>query len=337
MSLERPRQGAEPSPSRASLRIRGAASRARASRLPGTIALLAVYAVMLILLSVLSPYFLSVNNFLDVLLAVAVIGIISLGMTMVIVSGGLDLSVGAVVALVGVTIAQMEPRIGIGGASLLGLLVGVVFGLINGLAVTWIGINPLITTLATLSIARGLAFVFSGGLTQVVMSETFGWWGRGFVFKVVPVPVVILLILLVISHIVFRYSTYGRAIYAIGGNQQASRLAGIPVKRTQRLVYLVCSIGAAIGGILLTAELGAGAPQAATGIELSVIAAVILGGTSLAGGKGTIPGTFLGVLIMGTLNNGLVLLNVSAYYQEIARGLVLLLAVAVDQLRVRRQ
>jgi ribose transport system permease protein len=126
-------------------------------------------------------------------------------------------------------------------------------------------------------------------------------------------------------------------LYAIGGNPQASRLAGIGVKRIQRLVYVVCGVGAAIGGILLTSELGAGAPQAATGIELSVIAAVILGGTSLSGGKGTITGTFLGVMIMGTLNNGLVLLNVSAYYQEIARGLVLLLAVALDQLRVRNR
>jgi ribose transport system permease protein len=305
------------------------------SRLPASIGLIAAYIVMLILLSILSPYFFSVNNFLDILLAVAVIGIISIGMTMVIVSGGLDLSVGAVVALVGVAIAQAQPVIGMGGAVALGFLVGIIFGLINGLAVTWIGINPLITTLATLSLARGLAFVLSGGLTQPVLDEGFGFWGRGFVFGIVPVPVVILLVLLVASHFVFRYSTFGRALYAIGGNPRASRLAGLGVKRVQRLVYLVCAIGAAVGGILLTSELGAGAPQAATGIELSVIAAVILGGTSLAGGKGTIAGTFLGVLIMGTLNNGLVLLNVSAYYQEVARGLVLLGAVAMDQLRVR--
>jgi ribose transport system permease protein len=277
---------------------------------------------------------LSVQNFLDILLAVAVIGIISLGMTMVIVSGGLDLSVGAVVALTGIVIALAQSAVGLNGAVLLGLMVGVVFGLINGFAITWVGINPLITTLATLSLARGLAFVFSGGLTQPVLDEAFGFWGRGFVLGI-PVPVIILMVLLVMAHIVFRYAKFGRALYAIGGNPQASRLAGIRVKRTQRLVYLVCGIGAAIGGILLTSELGAGAPQAATGIEMSVIAAVILGGASLSGGKGAIPGTFLGVMFMGTLNNGLVLLNVSAYYQEIARGLVLLLAVAFDQLRVR--
>jgi ribose transport system permease protein len=306
------------------------------SQWPANLALIGVYAIMVAALSSLSPYFLSVQNFLDILLAVAVIGIISLGMTMVIVSGGLDLSVGAVVALVGVVIAQTQGAVGIAGAVLLGLMVGGVFGLINGFAVTWIGINPLITTLATLSLARGLAFVFSGGLTLPVMDEALGFWGRGFLFGI-PVPVVLLVLLLGVAHIVFRYSEFGRALYAIGGNPQASRLAGIGVKRIQRLVYVVCGIGAAIGGILLTSELGAGAPQAATGIELSVIAAVILGGASLSGGKGTIAGTFLGVMIMGTLNNGLVLLNVSAYYQEIARGLVLLLAVALDQLRVRNR
>lgn len=309
--------------------------RALVLRLPASTGLIVAYLLMVALFSILSPYFLSINNFLDILLAVAVIGIISIGMTMVIVSGGLDLSVGAVVALVGVVIAQMEPITGINVAVLLGLLVGVFFGLLNGLAITVVGINPLITTLATLSLARGLAFVFSGGLTQPVLSEAFGFWGRGFVLDFVPVPVVILLVLLVIGHLVFRYSTFGRALYAIGGNLPASRLAGIGVPRVQRWVYLICGIGAAIGGILLTSELGAGAPQAATGLELSVIAAVILGGTSLSGGKGTIPGTFLGVLIMGTLNNGLVLLNVSAYYQEVARGLVLLLAVAMDQWRLR--
>ncbi len=310
-------------------------ARAMGLRLPASTGLIAAYLLMVALFSILSPYFLSIGNFLDILLAVVVIGIISIGMTMVIVSGGLDLSVGAVVALVGVVIAQMEPVTGITVAVILGLLVGVAFGLLNGLAVTLFGINPLITTLATLSLARGLAFVLSGGLTQPVVSESFGFWGRGFVLRIVPVPVVILLVLLVIGHLVFRYSTFGRALYAIGGNMRASRLAGIGVPRIQRWVYLICGVGAALGGVLLTSELGAGAPQAATGLELSVIAAVILGGTNLSGGKGTIPGTFLGVLIMGTLNNGLVLLNISAYYQGVARGIVLLLSVAMDQLRLR--
>ena len=296
--------------------------------------LLGLYAALIVALSLLSPYFLSVNNFLNILLSVAIIGIISIGMTMLMVSGGLDLSVGGVVALVGVIIAGLSERIGVNGAVGMALLVGVLVGLINGFATTWVGINPLIATLATLSLSRGLAFVFSGGLTQVVLDEGFGFWGRESRLGV-PVPVIIYLALFAVGFVVLRYTTFGRAIYAIGGNPQASRLASVRVKRIQRIVYLLCALGAAVGGVVLTSQLAAGAPQAATGIELSVIAAVILGGTSLAGGSGSMIGTLLGVLIMGTLNNGLTLLSVDAYYQEIVRGLVLLLAVALDQLRKR--
>jgi ribose transport system permease protein len=296
--------------------------------------LLGTYTVLVVTLSILSPYFLSVNNFLNILLSVAIIGIISIGMTLLLISGGLDLSVGGVVALVGVTIAYTQTTLGIGGAVLMGLLVGLLFGLINGLAVTWVGINPLITTLGTMSVSRGLAFVFSGGLTQPVLDESFGFWGREFIFGI-PVPVVIFAIVFTLGYMVLRYTILGRAIYAIGGNPKASRLAGIHVTRVQMLVYVLCAGGAAVGGVLLTSQLAAAAPLAATGIELSVIAAVILGGTSLSGGTGTLLGTLLGVLIMGTLNNGLTLLSVNAYYQEIARGLVLLLAVAIDQLRNR--
>ena len=296
--------------------------------------LLGTYALLVITLSILSPYFLSVNNFLNILLSVAIIGIISVGMTLLLISGGLDLSVGGVVALVGVVIAQTQASLGIGGAVVMGVTVGMLFGLINGLAVTWVGINPLITTLGTMSVSRGLAFVFSGGLTQPVLDESFGFWGRDFIFGV-PVPVVIFAIFFTLGYIVLRHTVLGRAIYSIGGNPKASRLASIQVTRVQMLVYLLCATGGAVGGILLTSQLAAAAPQAATGIELSVIAAVILGGTSLSGGTGTLLGTLMGVLIMGTLNNGLTLLSVNAYYQEIARGLVLLLAVAIDQLRNR--
>jgi ribose/xylose/arabinose/galactoside ABC-type transport system permease subunit len=296
--------------------------------------LLGLYAALIVMLSILSPFFLSLNNFLNILLSVAIIGIISIGMTMLLVSGGLDLSVGGVVALVGVVIAGLAERIGIGGAVGAALLVGALIGMINGFAVTAIGINPLITTLATLSLARGLAFVFSGGLTQVVLDEGFRFWGRARMLGV-PVPVIIYLALFAVGYVVLRYTTFGRAIYAIGGNAQASRLASVRVTRIQRIVYLLSGLGAALGGIVLTSQLAAGAPQAATGIELSVIAAVILGGTSLAGGSGSMIGTLLGVLIMGTLNNGLTLLSVNAYYQEIVRGLVLLLAVALDQIRKR--
>ncbi len=299
-----------------------------------SLGLVAIYIVLLIVLSLKSPYFASLNNFLNILVAVSTIGIIAVAMTMVIVSGGIDLSVGSVVALSGVAVAQLSHHYAIWLCVGAALLVGAIVGLFNGVAVTRIGINPLIATLGTLSIARGLSFVFSGGLTQSIDNEGFGFLGRGFVFGV-PFQVIVMVILFIMVAFVMRATVFGRSIYAIGGNAHASRLAGLPVQNMQVAVYLLSGLSAALGGVFLASQLSAGAPAAAAGIELSVIAAVILGGTSLSGGKGTISGTLLGVLILGTLNNGLTLLNVSSYYQEVARGVVLLLAVGLDQARLR--
>lgn len=296
--------------------------------------LLGVYALLLVALSLKSPYFLSLNNFFNILVAVSTIGLVAVAMTLVIVSGGIDLSVGSIVALTGVCVAQLSHQMPIGAAVGIALLVGLLVGWFNGLAVTKIGINPLIATLGTLSIARGLAFVFSGGLTQSIDSEGFGFLGRGFVAGV-PFQVIVMAVLFGLAAWVMKFTTFGRGIYAVGGNATAARLAGLPVQRLQMTVYILSGACAALGGVFLASQLGAGAPASSSGLELSVIAAVILGGTSLSGGKGTIAGTLLGVLILGTLNNGLTLLNVSSYYQDVARGVVLLLAVGLDQLRLR--
>lgn len=278
----------------------------------------------------------SVHNLSNILLTVAITGIIAVAMTMVIVAGGIDLSVGTVVALSAVTVAQLSHRMPIGLAVLLALGVGAFVGLFNGMAITRVGINPLIATLGTLSIGRGLSLIFSGGLTQSIASgnDNFGFLGKGFVVGV-PFQVVVMAALFLLAAWVMRSTVFGRSIYAVGGNPHASRLSGLAVPRLQMAVYFLSALSAALCGILLASQLGAGSPTASAGIELSVIAAVILGGTSLSGGKGTIFGTFLGVLILGTLNNGLTLLNVSSYYQEVARGVVLLLAVGLDQLRLR--
>jgi len=296
--------------------------------------LLGIYALLIIVLSLKSPYFLSVGNFMNILVAVSTIGLIAVGMTMVIVSGGIDLSVGSVVALTGVCVAQLSHHMPIWWAVIIALNIGMFIGFFNGIAITKAGINPLIATLGSLSIARGLSFVFSGGLTQSINDDSFGFLGRGFVLGI-PFQVVVMAALFLLAAWVMKATIFGRSIYAIGGNPNASRLAGLPVSRLQTIVYLLSGLCAALGGVFLSSQLGAGAPAAASGIELSVIAAVILGGTSLSGGKGTITGTLLGVLILGTLNNGLTLLNVSSYYQEVARGGVLLLAVGLDQLRLK--
>ena len=295
--------------------------------------LVAIYVLILVVMSSLSPYFLTTRNFINLLLYSSTLGIIAMFTTMLMVGGGLDMSVGSTVALVGVVISHTQYALGIWGAVAVGVLVAVLIGVINGLLVTRVGINALIATLGMLSVARGFAFVFSNGLTEPVLDPAFGKLGRGFILGL-PVPVIVLVVLIVGAYIVMRHTNYGRAMYSIGGNPVASHLAGLPVRRYQFIAFVMSGLSAGIASVFLTSQLGAGAPQAAQGLELSVIGAVILGGTSLAGGKGTILGTLIGVLILGTLNNGMVLLSVSSYYQQIAQGVVLLLAVGLDQFRI---
>ncbi|HEY3413034.1 MAG TPA: ABC transporter permease [Armatimonadota bacterium] len=298
------------------------------------IGLVGIYLILLVFLAIRAPFFLTAYNFLNILVAVSTIGIISVAMTMVIVSAGIDLSVGSVVALSGVAIAHVGHGRSVWLGVFAALCVGLIVGAVNGLSVTRLRINPLIATLGTMSIARGLAFVFSGGLTQSITDDAFGWLGRGFVYGV-PFHVLVMALMFIIAAWVMRHTVFGRSVYAIGGNEQASRLAGLPVQKVQMAVFVLCGLCAALGGVFQASQLGAAAPAAANGIEMSVIAAVILGGTSLSGGKGTIWGTLLGVLIMGTLNNGLNLMQLSSYWQDVARGSVLLLAVGLDQLRLR--
>ncbi|HKZ91144.1 MAG TPA: ABC transporter permease [Candidatus Limnocylindrales bacterium] len=317
----------------------GWATRLRPTGVSATqgVGLLLLYVGMVVFFAWASPFFLTVNNFLNIGTNIAYIGIMAVAMTMVIVSGGFDLSVGAVVALSAVTIAKIHDLdIDIWIAVAAAFAIGPVVGLVNGLIVTKVGINPLITTLGTLSIVRGAAYVLTGGLTGTILDASFAVIGRGSVMGI-PVPMILLAVIFVAVHVVMTATPFGRNLYAIGGNAEASRLAGVNVDRHRIAVYVLSGASASIAGIVLASQLGAGAPQSAQGVELSVIAAVILGGTSLSGGRGTVWGTLLGVIIMGTLNNGLALMRVSSFYQEIARGVVLLLAVGLDQLASRRR
>ena len=287
--------------------------------------------------ALLSPYFFSISNLVNLGQTVAIVGIVAIGMTMVIISGGIDLSVGSVAALAGVVTSFVWTGSGLPLAisAILGVLSGALVGALNGFFITRIKINPLITTLAMFSIIRGLAFVISNGQTNQINNDAFKFLGRGAIAGV-PVSLVIMILLYLFFGYVLRSTQFGRAIFAIGGSAEASRLAGIPINRTLMRVYVICGLLAGFGGILTASQLALSAPRAATGLELSVIAAVVLGGTSLSGGKGSLLGTLLGVLILRILDNGLILLNVSSFYQEVASGLVLLLAVGFDQLRTRR-
>ncbi len=305
-------------------------------RLNSGVSLLIVFGVMCLVFATLTPHFLSPQNFVNIGQTLAVVGIVAIGETILLIAGGVDISVGSVAALAGVVASLLWDNgiLPIWGCVAVGLLCGAVAGAVNGLVVTRLKINALITTLGMFSIVRGLAFVLTGGQMNQLNNEQFQFLGRG---ELGPVPFSLILMLLLYAFFIclLRFTAFGRDLYAIGSNPIASRLAGIPVNRYQFIVFTLCGFLAALGGMVLASQLAAGTPQAATGLEFTVIAAVILGGTSLAGGKGTLVGTLIGVFILRTLDNGLILTNVSSYYQEVARGLVLLLAVGFDQLRLR--
>lgn len=307
--------------------------RAPALRLQEGIGLIAILVLIVVVLASLSPVFLTQRNLLNLLIASTTIAMIAVFTTMLMVSGGLDLSVAATAALTGVVIAETQASLGIWGAAGLGVLAAALVGAINGFLVTVVRINPFITTLGTLSVARGLAFVLADGLTAPVFDPDFAQLSEGMIGPI-PLPVAVTLGLFVAGWAVMRFTVYGRAMYAIGGNAEASALAGVPVLRYRFIAYLLSGLSAGVAGVFLTSRLYAAAPQAAQGYELTVIAAVVLGGTSLAGGKGTILGTFIGVLILAALTNGMTLLSLSTDYQQIIQGIVLLLAVGLDQIRV---
>ena len=284
-----------------------------------------------------SPVFLTNDNLLQVLLQASVNTIVALGMTFVIITAGIDLSVGSTAALAGM-VAATAMKTGMLGVVLpwpaavaVGILTGVLVGLTNGLLIAGLKITPFIVTLGTLSVVRGLTLIYSEGRPVFGFPEGFNALaGR---IGPVPTPVPIAAALTLLSWLVLRYTRLGEYTYAIGGNEEATRLAGVPVDRYKTAVYVLSGAFAATAGIVLTARLRTAEPNAASGYELDAIAATVMGGTSLFGGEGGVVGTVVGALIIATLRNGLNLLNVQAYYQQLAIGLVIILAVALDRFR----
>jgi ribose transport system permease protein len=295
--------------------------------------LLAAWIAIVIVFSALSPYFLTARNFMNIGLAITVYGITAVGATIVLISGGIDLTVGSVIGLAVIAVGAMLTVGAPLGIAVVGtLLVGALAGLINGILIVRARINPLIATLGMMSIIRGFAFVYSGGISHAIVSEEFGFLGRGRVVGI-PLPILVMLLLYLIVWAIMKYTDFGHYVYSIGDNALTCRLAGVNVNKWRYIVYIVGAVSAALAGLFLASLMQAALPQAGTGYELNVIAAVILGGTSLSGGIGNLLGTLLGVVIMGTLDNGFTLLNVPAFYQMIAKGAVLILAVFIDQLR----
>jgi ribose transport system permease protein len=295
--------------------------------------LLAAWIVIVIVFAVLSPYFLTTRNFMNIGMAITVYGIAAVGATIVLISGGIDLTVGSVIGLSAIVVGAMLTVGAPLGVAVLGtILAGALVGLINGVLIVQARINPLIATLGMMSIVRGFAFIYSGGVSHAIVSEEFGFLGRGRVAGI-PLPILVMLSLYVIAWAIMKYTDFGHYVYSIGDNALSCRLAGVSVKKWRYIVYIVGAASAALAGLFLASLMQAALPQAGTGYELNVIAAVILGGTSLSGGVGNLLGTLLGVVIMGTLDNGFTLLNVPAFYQMVAKGAVLILAVFIDQLR----
>ncbi len=289
------------------------------------------FVLLLIVLSFLSDSFLTLSNLLNVTRQVSINAILAAGMTFVILTGGIDLSVGSVLAVSGAIMAGLlstgkDLLVGIGG----GIAVGALLGLMNGLVIAKGKVQPFIATLAMLTIARGATLVYTDGRPITGLPDGFVWLGAGELLHV-PVPIFIMGATFIISYVLLTQTVLGRYVYAIGGNEEAARLSGVNVTVYKTVVYVIGGLFSAVSAIVLTARLNSAQPTAGSGFELDAIAAVVLGGTTLAGGEGSIGGTLLGALIIGVLNNGLNLLNVSSFYQLVVKGIVILLAVLLDR------
>jgi inositol transport system permease protein len=306
-----------------------------------------VFAAMVLAASILSPAFVSSTNLINVVRQMSIVGLIALGVTGVIVSAGIDLSSGSVVGLTAVVAASLaqDPEystpfypglhLPLVVPVLAACLVGALVGLINGTLVAKTRIPPFIATLGTYTAIRGLALLYTGGRPISDLTDSYNFIGQGDVFGL-PVPIIILVVMATVTHILYAHTKFGKYIYAIGGNEQAARVSGIDSSRYKMLIYVYASFLAGLAGLVVSSRIGSGQPGLGVGYELDAIAAAVIGGTSLsAGGIGTVAGTIVGALIIGVLNNTLDLMNVSAYWQQIIKGCIIVGAVIIDQLKHR--
>jgi ribose transport system permease protein len=291
---------------------------------------------LVIVLWILTPHFLTISNLLNIAEQATIIAIVAVGMTFVIITGGIDLSVGSVLAFAGVVMASaLHSGVPLPLALLIGLGVGLLCGLVNGLLITIGRLPPFIATLGMMSVARGAALMFTEGRPISGFPENFRSLATGEVLRI-PTPVVIMIVVYIIAHFVLRRTKLGRYTYAIGGNEEAALLSGINVRVYKTMVYGIAGMLAGLAAILLTARLNSAQPIAGMSYELDAIAATVIGGTSLLGGEGTVVGTLIGALIMAVLRNGLNLLSVSSFFQQVVIGSVIILAVLIDMALKRR-
>jgi ribose/xylose/arabinose/galactoside ABC-type transport system permease subunit len=288
--------------------------------------------VLVIAFSLLSDSFLTKVNLLNILRQVSIIGICAVGMTMIILTGGIDLSVGSMIGVAGMACALMlnagvPPIIAVVGT----LGIGLAFGGLTGLMINKIRIPPLIATLGLMTALRGVAYILNDGLPIYGLPESIKFIGQGWVLGV-PFPVILMIAVFIFGYILLNKTAFGRHLYGTGGNEEASRLSGVNVERLKTKVYLIGFFLSTFAGIVLMARVNSGQPRGGTGYEMDIITAVVLGGVSIMGGSGRLTGVIAGVMIMGVLSNGMILLNIDEYVQWVVKGMVLLTAVGLDQL-----
>lgn len=294
-----------------------------------------ILVIEFLIFSLASKSFLTLGNILSVGRQMSFTGIAAIGMTLVMLTGGIDISVGSMLAMAGVLCAKLSADVGLPLwiAVVITLLIGALFGLINGAAVTRLHIPALIATLATQTILKGIAYLLTNAVPVKNLSATYKFLGQGYIFGVIPVPLIITVALYVLAWWYLDKTYLGRRVYLSGGNEEAARLSGINTKWTITGTYVFSGVFAAIAGVLMAARLGSGQPSVGSGFEMDVITATVLGGISVNGGKGKVVNVFVGACIMGVLANGMTMLNINQYLQWIINGLVLLFAVTMSNLR----
>jgi len=301
---------------------------------------------LVVVLSIASPSFLQPQNLINVVRQISVIGLLAIGVTVVIISTGIDLSLGSVLALASVVAAsfaqapdwarpmypglQLPVLLSFGA----GIAVGALCGLINGALIAGFRIPPFIATLGMMTAARGVALIYSNGRPISGLTDEFNYIGQGSVIGI-PIPIIVLAVVAIAAHLMLHNTRFGRHVYALGGNEQAARVSGLNLTRIKILIYVFAGALAGLGGLVLSARIGSGQPTLGQGAELDAIAAAVIGGTSFAGGIGTIWGTLVGALIIGVINNGLDLLNVSPFSQQVVKGVIIVIAIIIDERKNR--
>jgi len=302
--------------------------------------LLLIYILMIVIFSSINPLFLTVSNFKSILSNMGIFGIMAVGLSFVMITGNFDVSVGSILGISAVVAAKLFNIPGvvipIPVIILISIATGALVGALNGFIVTYIGINSVITTLGTLAIIRGLAFVYATE-PSLINNEVFIKIGRGYIFKIIPLSFVYMLIILFVMYYVLRFTKFGRDIYQAGSNQSAARLAGLNVKRTQFLAFIASGVAASIGGIIMASQLAFAQGEFGLGAEFSVLTICVLGGISLAGGRGTLISVLVSIFILGSISNGLALIRVPVEWREAFQGIILIAAILIDSIRMRKR